>query len=36
LATGDGAALRAVSHELAAVGMRAAAANAAAQAQQCG
>ena len=36
LATGDGAALRAVSHELAAVGMRAAAADAAAQAQQRG
>jgi hypothetical protein len=36
LATGDGAALLEVSHELAAVGMRAAAADAAAQAQQCG
>jgi hypothetical protein len=36
LATGDGAALHAVAQELAAVGMRAAAADAAAQAQQCG
>jgi energy-coupling factor transporter ATP-binding protein EcfA2 len=36
LATGDGAALLAVSHELTAVGMRSAAADAAAQAQQCG
>jgi hypothetical protein len=36
LATSDGAALRAVSHELAAVGMLAAAADAAAQAQQYG
>jgi hypothetical protein len=36
LATGDGTALRAVSHELAAVGMRGAAADAAAQAQQRG
>jgi energy-coupling factor transporter ATP-binding protein EcfA2 len=36
LATGDAAALLAVSDELAAVGMRAAAADAAAQAQRCG
>lgn len=36
LATRDGAALRAVSHELDAAGMRAAAADAAAQAQRCG
>lgn len=36
LAAGDGVALRAVSDELAAVGMRAAAADAAAQAQRCG
>jgi hypothetical protein len=36
LTTGDGAALLEVSHELAAVGMRAAAADAAAQAQECG
>lgn len=35
LAAGDGAALRAVSDDLAAVGMRAAAADAAAQAQRC-
>jgi len=35
LTAGDGAALVAVSHDLAAVGMRAAAADAAAQAQQC-
>ncbi|OMC17083.1 ATP-binding protein [Mycobacterium sp. SP-6446] len=36
LATRDGAALRAVSHELDAAGMRAAAADAATQAQRCG
>lgn len=36
LANGDGAALRAVSQELAAVGMRGAAADAATQAQRCG
>jgi hypothetical protein len=36
LAAGDDAALRAVSDDLAAVGMRAAAADAAAQAQRCG